>query len=66
MTQLFSGGLSATQCHQQFLECCRRAGEDHLDPEVKRQWVELAEAWRLAERHAEAIKQAEAGKPQRT
>ena len=59
MTQLFSGRLSAAQCHQQFLECCRRAGDDGLDPEVKRQWIQLAEAWRSAAHHAEAFELAQ-------
>jgi hypothetical protein len=48
VTQLFSGRMNAKQCHQQFLLCCRRAGSEGLDPEVKRQWIELAEAWRAA------------------
>jgi len=48
VTQLFSGRLSPKQCHLQFLECCRRAGSDGLDPEVKQHWIQLAEAWRLA------------------
>ena len=59
MTQLFSGRMNAKQCHQQFLECCRRAGSEGLDPEVKRQWIELAEVWRAAERQAEAFELAE-------
>ena len=59
VTQLFSGHMNAKQCHQQFLGCCRRAGREGLDPEVKRQWIELAEAWRAAERHAEAVELAE-------
>ena len=59
MTQLFSGRMNAKQCHQQFLLCCGRAGSEGLDPEVKRQWIELAEAWRAAERQAEAFELAE-------
>jgi hypothetical protein len=57
--QVFPGRLSAAQCHQQFLECCRRAGSDGLDPEVKRQWIELAEAWKFAAQQAEAFELAE-------
>lgn len=60
MTQLFSGRMNAKQCHQQFLECCKRAGNDALDPAVKRQWIEVAEAWKSAERRAEAFERAEA------
>ena len=59
MTQLFSGRMNAKQCHQQFLECCKRAGDDGLDPEVRRQWMQLAEAWLSAERQAEAFELAE-------
>jgi hypothetical protein len=59
MAQLFPGRMNAAQCHQQFLECCRRAGKDDLDPEVKRQWMELAEAWRFAAQQAEAFERAE-------
>jgi hypothetical protein len=51
--------MNSKQCHQQFLECCRRAGSDGLEPGVKGQWIELAEAWRFLERQVEAIGQAE-------
>jgi hypothetical protein len=59
VTQFFPGRMSAAQCHQQFLECCRRAGADGLDPEVKQQWIQLAEAWRFAAQKAEAFELAE-------
>jgi hypothetical protein len=59
VTQLFSGRMNAKQYHQHFLECCKRAGDDALDAPVKRQWIELAEAWKSAERHAEAFERAE-------
>jgi hypothetical protein len=65
VTQLFSGRLSAAQCHQQFLECCRRAGSDGLDSEVKRQWTELAEAWRFAAQQAEAFERANLARRQK-
>ena len=55
MSQLFPSRMGATQCHQQFLECCRRAGREGLDPEVKEQWMQLAEAWRFAAKQAEAF-----------
>jgi hypothetical protein len=42
-----------------FLQCCKRAGDDGLDPEVRRQWMQLAAAWRSAERQAEAFELAE-------
>jgi hypothetical protein len=47
--------MGATQCHQQFLECSRRAGREGFDPEVKEQWMQLAEAWRFAAKQAEAF-----------
>jgi hypothetical protein len=59
VTQMFSGQLSPEQCHHQFLECCRRARGDGLDPEVKQHWIQLAEAWRLAAQQAEAFERAE-------
>jgi hypothetical protein len=45
VSQLFPSRMGATQCHQQLLECCRRAGREGLDPEVKEQWMQLAEEW---------------------
>jgi hypothetical protein len=48
VSQLFPSRMGETQCHQQFLEYCRRAGREGLDPEVKEQWMQLAEAWRFA------------------
>jgi hypothetical protein len=52
VSQLLPSRMSATQCHQQFLECCRC---ERLDPEVKEQWMQLAEAWRFAAKRAEAF-----------
>jgi hypothetical protein len=47
--------MGATQCHQQLLECCRRAGREGVDPEVKEQWMQLAEEWRVAAKQGEAF-----------
>ena len=59
MSHLFPGRLSAAQCHQLFLGCCRQAGRDDLDPEVVQQWMQLAQAWKFAAEQAEAFEFAE-------